>query len=66
MEKDVTEKTVSDTMKIATIAAVAKSIKDNAVYRQFKYNGKQDSKLNILTVLPVFISVTIDIKRLDS
>ena len=47
MEKDVTEKTVSeekDTMKIATIAAVAKSIKDNAVYRQFKYNGKQDNK----------------------
>ena len=45
MEKDVSEKTVSeekDTIKIATIAAVAKAIKDSAEYRQFSYYGEED------------------------
>ena len=47
MEKDVSEKTLSegkDTFKIATIAAVTKAIKDNNGYRQFRYNGKHDNK----------------------
>ena len=45
MEKDVSEKTLSegkDTFKIATIAAVAKAIKDSAEYRQFSYYGEED------------------------
>ena len=45
MDKCIREKTVSeeaDTIKIATIAAVAKAIKDNAEHRQFRYNGEQD------------------------
>ena len=47
MEKNATEKTASeekDTIEIATIAAVAKAIKDNAGHRQFRYNGKKDDK----------------------
>ena len=46
MDKCASEKTVSeekDTIKIATIAAVAKAIKDNAGHRQFIYNGKEDN-----------------------
>ena len=46
MEKDISEHEGSeekDTIKIATIAAVAKAIKDNAGHRQFRYNGKEDN-----------------------
>ena len=46
LEREATEKTVSEekeTMKIATIAAVAKAIKDNSGHRQFRYNGKEDN-----------------------
>ena len=45
MEKDVSEKTVSeekDSIKIATIVAVSKAIKDSAGHQQFIYNGKED------------------------
>ena len=43
MDKSVSEKTVheeKDSVKIATIAAVAKAIKDNAEHKQFRYNGE--------------------------
>ena len=63
MDKGISERTESeekDTIKIATIAAVAKAIKDNAGNRQFRYNGEEDNNkhLQILVWNTIFITKT--------